>query len=32
MRLQFNTVETDSDGAVDVVRFGVPKLIITYQP
>ncbi|MGD2252448.1 MAG: NBR1-Ig-like domain-containing protein [Anaerolineales bacterium] len=32
MRLQFNTVETDIDGAEDVVRFGVPKLIITYKP
>jgi hypothetical protein len=30
IRLQFNELETDNDGAADMVRFGAMKLIVTY--
>jgi len=31
MRLQFNNVETDNDGIADMVRFDLPRLIVSYQ-
>lgn len=31
MRLQFNEVETDNDGIADMVRFDLPRLIVTYE-